>query len=198
MVRKSRLFLRPGERRERTISTNQLEERLRRCTFIVLDMDGVLTDGGIAFDGEGRPFRTVHVRDMTALTLWRLAGGRTAIVSGLGSKAVEAIAVQWQCTEHHMWVKDKARVCREIAQCHGVPLDEMAFLGDDIIDVRAMETAGLAVAVADAAPEAKKAAHLVLDAEGGKGPVRELVHRVLTAQGRLEEVLEMYCNRKDA
>ena len=176
---------------------DSVEERLRRIEFIVCDVDGVLTDGGIAFDGEGRPFRTVHARDVTALTLWRIAGGKTALVSGLGSKALEAIAAQWQLTEHHMWIKDKRSVCEEIAARHTIDLDRMAFLGDDIIDVRAMEVVGLAVAPCDAEPAAKAVAHLVTEAPGGNGPVRELVHRILQAQGRLDDTIQRYCDRTD-
>ena len=104
----------------------------------------ILTDGGIAFDGEGRPFRTVHVRDVTALTLWHLSGGRTALVSGLGSKALEAIAATWRCAECRMWVKNKLRVCEEIAANYGLTMKELAFIGDDIIDVRAMQAVGVA------------------------------------------------------
>jgi 3-deoxy-D-manno-octulosonate 8-phosphate phosphatase (KDO 8-P phosphatase) len=96
-----------------------------------------------------------------------------------------------------MWIRDKARVCREIAENYGVPLDALAFLGDDIIDVGAMKNVGLGVAVADAMPEAKQAAGLVLDSTGGNGAVRELVHRLLAAQGRLDEAVKIYVDRKD-
>lgn len=174
-----------------------LQDKLRQIRFIVSDMDGVLTDGGVAFDGDGRPFRTVHARDATGLTLWHLAGGKSALVSGLGSKALEAIAKQWGCAEHHMYVKDKTRVCREMAERHGVSLSEMAFLGDDIIDMRAMEAVGLGVCVADGGDEARAAADIVLQTAGGKGALRELVHLILKAQDRMESVLDAYCSRKD-
>ncbi len=174
-----------------------IEDRLRRISFIVCDVDGVLTDGLIWFDGDGRPFRALHARDATALTLWHLSGGQSALVSGLGSKAIAAIAAQWKCGETHEFIRDKARVCREIAQRHRIGLDEMAFLGDDLIDVRAMQAVGLAVAVADAAPEAKAAAHLCTEAPGGRGALRELVYRILSAQGKWAAAIERYCDRKD-
>lgn len=172
-----------------------LEDRLRRIQFIVCDVDGVLTEGQIAYDGEGRPFRTVHVRDVTALTMWHLAGGRSALVTGLASKAVEAVAATWKCAECHMSVRDKGAVCREMASRHGLSLDAMAFLGDDIIDITALRAVGLAVAVQDAVPEAKAVAHLVTAAPGGKGALRELVERILRTQGRFDAVLEAYCRR---
>ncbi len=174
-----------------------LNEQLCGIKFIVSDIDGVLTDGRVWIDGEGRPFRWIHARDATAMTLWHLSGGKMALVSGLGSKAIEAMAAQWKCAEHHMWIRDKARVCREIAERHGITLEQMVFLGDDLIDVRAMQTVGLGVAVADAMPEAKEVAGLVLESAGGAGALRELVQRILTAQGKWEEALDRYCSRKD-
>jgi len=174
-----------------------IEQRLQRVRFIVCDFDGVLTDGCMWFDADGRPFRWIHARDGVALTMWHLAGGKSALVSGLGSKAMQAISEQWKCAECHMWIRDKSRVCREIAERHGIALEEMAFLGDDIIDLYAVQSVGLGAAVADASPELKEAADLVLDSRGGAGAVRELVQRILRAQGRLDEVMRKYCERKD-
>jgi 3-deoxy-D-manno-octulosonate 8-phosphate phosphatase (KDO 8-P phosphatase) len=174
-----------------------LHERLRRLRLIVCDVDGVLTDGRVFYDGEGRPFRSVHVRDVTAMNLWRMIGGKIAMVTGLESRAIEVIAERWGCVELHASVRDKARVLREMTNRQCVALKETAFLGDDIIDLPAMRIAGLAVAVADAVEEARNEAHLVLDAAGGHGGLRELVHRALRAQGRYEEAVGNYCNRKD-
>lgn len=173
------------------------QDVLRRIRLIVTDFDGVLTDGQAWYDGEGRPFRSVNARDAAGFTLWRLAGGLCAIVTGLSSVAVERIAHDWRCVECHMSIKDKARVVREMAARHDVPLAETAFIGDDLIDVRAMQAVGLGVAVADAMPIARQAARLHLDAAGGRGAFRELVERILTAQGRLEDVMNLYLSRSD-
>ncbi len=175
-----------------------LSDRLKQIKLIISDVDGVLTDGSVAFDGKGRPFRSVSVRDVTGMTLWALADGKCVLVSGLGSQAVEAIARQWKCAELHMWIKDKPRVCQEIAKRHGLELDQIAFLGDDIIDLRAMQTVGVGVAVADAHPMAVEAADVVLKTPGGRGALRELIERILIAQGCLESVVDQYCSRNDA
>ncbi|HOZ45345.1 MAG TPA: HAD hydrolase family protein [Candidatus Hydrogenedentes bacterium] len=175
----------------------ELDDRLKSVSLIVCDVDGVLTNGQIPFDGEGRPFRSFHVRDVTALTLWHLAGGRSAVVSGLESKAVEMLAARWRCAECHMRVKDKGAICRDIAARNGVPLEHMAFLGDDFIDLTALRLVGLAVAVADAVPEAKAAAHLVTRCAGGEGALRELVEAILKAQGRYDAAVEAYCQREN-
>jgi 3-deoxy-D-manno-octulosonate 8-phosphate phosphatase (KDO 8-P phosphatase) len=174
-----------------------LNERLKKIEFICCDVDGVLTDGRMWFDGEGRPFRWLHARDGAGLTLWHIAGGKTALITGLGSQAIETIAATWKCAEIHMWIKDKARVCREISQRYGIPMEHMAFVGDDIIDLYAIQEVGIGVAVADAVDEVLRAADLVLDAKGGAGAIRELVHRILRAQGRLDEAVKTYCDRKD-
>ncbi len=176
---------------------DELQERLKRIRFIACDVDGVLTDGQMWFDGEGRPFRALHVRDGTAFTLWHLSGGKSALISGLGCKAIEAIAAQWRCHDCRMFIKDKAAVCRELAQQHDVSLDEMAFLGDDLIDRSALRVVGLAVAVADADSAAKNDAHWVTQSPGGNGAFRELVYAILRAKGELESVLETYCTRKN-
>lgn len=176
---------------------DDLQNRLTGISLVICDVDGVLTDSRIGYDANGIPYRMFHTRDVTGMTLWRLAGGRVALLSGLGCKAIEALAATWKCVECHMWIKDKGRVCREIAQRQNVRLQQVAFLGDDMIDVAAMRLVGLAAAVADAQPEAKAAAHLVTEARGGEGALRELVERILAAQGRLKETVEVYCSRKD-
>lgn len=174
-----------------------LQQRLKKISFIVTDVDGVLTDGRMWYDAEGRPFRYLSSRDGTGLTMWRLAGGKSALVSGLGSKSLEAIQAQWRCEELYMWVKDKGRVCREIAKKHGIPLEQMAFIADDIIDLSGLRAVGMPVAVADAVPAVKEAAAIVLQSGGGQGAVREFVQLVLAAQGRLDEVVQKYTSRKD-
>ena len=188
----------PASHAQETNHVTALDEQLRAVRLLVADVDGVLTDGGIAFDGEGRPFRTVHVRDVTALTLWHLSGGHDTGWSTVDEReALEAIAATWRCAECRMWVKNKLRVCEEIAANYGLTMKELAFIGDDIIDVRAMQAVGVGVAVADAAPEARAAAAFVTLAPGGKGAVRELIERILRAQGRYEEMLERYLARED-
>lgn len=176
---------------------NDLEARMQRIRLLVCDVDGVLTDGKLFFDGEGRPFRAIYARDAAAFTLWRLAGRRMALVTGLGSAAVDEIASRWRFDDCLTWVRDKERVCRELAEKYGLDMESLAFLGDDLIDRNAMRAAGLAVAVADAAPEAKAVAHWVTEAQGGAGPAREVITRVLSVQGLLEEAVEAYCSRKD-
>jgi 3-deoxy-D-manno-octulosonate 8-phosphate phosphatase (KDO 8-P phosphatase) len=170
----------------------ELEQRMSRIRLIVSDVDGVLTDGKMWFDGEGRPFRAFYARDGLGLALWRYVDGKMAFVSGLGSPAVETLAKQWKCCACLTNTRDKGNACRQIAEQQGLSLEEIAFIGDDIIDLNAMEIVGLSVAVKDALEEVRAAAHYVTVAPGGHGALRELVHRLLMSQGKLEECIRRY------
>lgn len=165
---------------------------MSRIRLIVSDVDGVLTDGKMWFDGEGRPFRAFYARDGLGLALWRYTGGRMAFVSGLGSPAVETLARQWKCCACLTNTRDKGAACRQIADQEGLSLEEIAFIGDDIIDLNAMDIVGLSVAVKDALEEVRAAAHYVTVVPGGHGALRELIHRLLMAQGKLDYCIRRY------
>ncbi|MFA6242742.1 MAG: HAD hydrolase family protein [Candidatus Hydrogenedentales bacterium] len=169
-----------------------LVHRMSRIRLIVTDVDGVLTDGKMWFDGEGRPFRAFYARDGLGIALWRYVDGKIAFVSGLASPAVETLAKQWRCCACLTNTRDKASACRQIASEQGLSLEEIAFIGDDVIDLNAMEIVGLAVAVKDAIEEARAAAHYVTVAPGGHGALREVVNRILMSRGKLEECIRRY------
>ena len=118
-----------------------------RCASVA-DVDGVLTDGGIAFDGEGRPFRTAHVRDVTVTCGISPAGERPWCPAG--QQGVEAIAATRGDARNAACGSRTSCGCEEIAANYGLTMKELAFIGDDIIDVRAMQAVGVGVAVADA------------------------------------------------
>lgn len=176
-----------------------LDEKMGKIRFIVSDVDGVLTNNLMGFDAEGRPFRHFNARDGLGLALWYLAGGKAALLSGQSSKSVEAVGKQWRCTECLLGVRDKATACRELAQRHGLDLSELAFIGDDLLDLEAIRTAGLGIAVADAVERVKEAADYVTDTAGGAGALRETVEHILRIQGRLDHAIAQYCkNPPDA
>jgi len=179
------------------LSHHELTQRMAQVRLLVLDVDGTLTDGNIWFDGEGRPFRALYCHDGAGLTLWRLAGHQAALVSGLGSAAAEAIRQQWDLIEVLSNVKDKVRAVDELAGRAGCTRAQTAYMGDDIIDRNVMRAVGLAVAVRDAVPRIREEAHWVTEAPGGRGAVREVVERLLDAQGILDATVERYCARTD-
>lgn len=182
-------------RRERKHAV-ALQDQINRIKVIISDVDGVLTDGSMFVDAAGQHCRVFHVRDGVGFALWRHGGGWGAVMSGLGSKALEAIAKQWKLEACLMHVKNKRVACEKLAGEMGVGLGEMAFIADDLIDLAAMEVVGLSIAVADADPAVRKAADLVLATPGGRGALREAVETLLERRGELEAAQEAYRTAK--
>ena len=165
---------------------------MRAIRLIVTDVDGVLTNGLMGFDAEGQPFRHFNVRDGLGLALWYHTGGKAALMSGQRSLAVMAIAQQWKCEECLMGVRDKASACAELAAQQGLKTEELAFIGDDLLDLGALEAVGLGIAVSDAPLQVKEAVDYVTEAAGGRGALREAIETILQAQGRLDEAIGKY------
>lgn len=158
--------------------------RARRVRLLVLDVDGVLTDGRMILSERGDELKAFHTRDGIALGLARRAGLRTAMVTGETSPIAKVRGDKLGVDVVVLGARRKGDSVEALCAQFGVALDEVAFVGDDLLDVPALQRVGLAVAVADAGPEARAAAHLVTKARGGEGAVRECVEFILRAQGR--------------
>jgi 3-deoxy-D-manno-octulosonate 8-phosphate phosphatase (KDO 8-P phosphatase) len=169
-----------------TIST-EVRERAARIRLIVLDSDGVLTDGRIILSADGMEARAFDVTDGFGIRMAQKAGITFAIVSGRRSEVVEGRARDLHVSEVHQRVWDKRSCVEEIRQRLGLPADEVCFVGDDLIDLPAMREAGLAAAPSSARPEVAEAAHYVAGRAGGRGAVREIVDLILRASGRWED-----------
>jgi 3-deoxy-D-manno-octulosonate 8-phosphate phosphatase (KDO 8-P phosphatase) len=157
-------------------------ERAKRVKLLLMDCDGVLTDGRIWLTADGDEQKTFHVRDGQGIVLLQGAGVQTGIISGRVSAATERRASELGMTFLRQDVSDKVAVFDDLLREAGVSPDECAYIGDDVGDVEIMRRVGLAVAVADAADAAKHVAHLVTTAAGGKGAVREVCETILQAQ----------------
>jgi 3-deoxy-D-manno-octulosonate 8-phosphate phosphatase (KDO 8-P phosphatase) len=177
-----------------------LRERLAAVRLLAMDVDGVLTDGGIVWSArpQGGPLletKSFSVKDGLAITLARVAGLQIAWITGRTSGVVERRAVELGVTELHQWARNKRQVLEEIKGRHALPATAVAFVGDDLNDVPAFKAAGVRIAVADSAPEVRELADWVTTTPGGKGAVREVVEAILRAQGRWEEILGRYYER---
>jgi 3-deoxy-D-manno-octulosonate 8-phosphate phosphatase (KDO 8-P phosphatase) len=170
--------------------TRTLADRCAGIELLVLDVDGVLTDGRIAYTAEGTEIKSFHVRDGSALVFWQRLGKRVAIISGRTSRAVDVRAQELGV--RHVWqgAGDKGAVFREAVSAAGLTAAQAAAVGDDLPDLPMLSGAELAVAVADACPEARAAAHYVTATPGGRGAVREVVELVLRHQGRWGALVE--------
>jgi 3-deoxy-D-manno-octulosonate 8-phosphate phosphatase (KDO 8-P phosphatase) len=160
-----------------------LAERCRPIELLVLDVDGVLTDGGIIHGADGE-WKQFHVRDGSGLRVWREAGKHTALLSGRTARAVVVRAAELGITTVIQGAGDKGAAFAALLAELGYRPGQAACVGDDSADVALFCRCGLAVAVADACPEALAAAHYVTRRPGGRGAVREVIELVLRCQGR--------------
>lgn len=169
-----------------------LRARCEAIELIVLDVDGVLTAGGITFSGATDEEKTFHVRDGSAIRLWQRSGKRVGLLTGRNSPAVTRRAKELDLDPVRQGVARKARAFAEILQALNLRPENACCIGDDLPDLPMMRLCGLSVAVADACLEVRVESNLVTRTRGGHGAVREVIEIILRAQGRWQELLEAY------
>jgi 3-deoxy-D-manno-octulosonate 8-phosphate phosphatase (KDO 8-P phosphatase) len=171
-------------------------ERAGRVRLLLMDVDGVLTDGRL-FNVPGPAGKMVETKafdsqDGIALQWLNWHGIQTGVISGRMSPATEERARQVRITYVYQGHIEKIPVLEEILAKSGIPFVDTAYIGDDLTDVVVMRRVGLAVATANARPEVKRAAHYVTAAPGGAGAVREVIEMLLRAQGHWADILRKY------
>jgi 3-deoxy-D-manno-octulosonate 8-phosphate phosphatase (KDO 8-P phosphatase) len=167
-------------------------QRARRVRVVLLDADGVLTDGRIHVGADGADARAFYARDGLGVRLGQQGGLTFGIVSGRRSAAVAGRASELHITEVHQGISDKVACVEEILERLELAGDAACYIGDDLVDVPVMRRVGLAAAPSDAAPEAREAADYVAASAGGRGAVREVVDLLLRASGKWEKVTERF------
>lgn len=160
--------------------------------LFAMDVDGVLTDGGLTFDENGSLLQTFHVRDGFGLVAARRAGLKIAWISGRPSAVAEKRFAELGLDFCILACGDKADAVRDLQQQHGFSREECCFIGDDLPDLPAFAMCGLSIAVADAVPEVMRRADYVTRACGGHGAVREVAELILTAQGQWATMLAKF------
>jgi 3-deoxy-D-manno-octulosonate 8-phosphate phosphatase (KDO 8-P phosphatase) len=166
--------------------------RAARIKLVAFDIDGVMTDGGLHYTDDGHELKTFNVQDGLGVVLLRRAGLEVAIITGRTSNVVSCRARDLGVEHVFHGVGDKGSVSADLLQKLGLQWDELAFMGDDLIDLPAMSRCGLAIAPANARPIVKERAHMVTEAGGGKGAVREAIEFILAAQGKLDAAFAPY------
>jgi 3-deoxy-D-manno-octulosonate 8-phosphate phosphatase (KDO 8-P phosphatase) len=174
------------------MTPTELAARAARIELLLLDVDGVLTDGSIVYSDTGEELKRFHVRDGSGLKFWLAAGKRAAIVSGRASPAVDRRAVELGVGPVLQGRADKLAALDELLQALGLTADRVCAIGDDLPDLPVLTRVGLAVAVADACPEVRAAAHLTTITPGGRGAVRDAVEWLLKLQGRWDDLIAPY------
>jgi len=158
--------------------------------LLVLDVDGVLTDGTVLYGTGLEEVKAFHTRDGAGLALWRDAGLALTFITGRGGDSVQRRAQELRIGRIWERVRDKSAAFDEMLAHFGVAEAQTLVMGDDVPDLRILERAGFAAAPADAAPDVLPRVHYVARAPGGRGAVREVVEHVLRATGRWERLLE--------
>jgi 3-deoxy-D-manno-octulosonate 8-phosphate phosphatase (KDO 8-P phosphatase) len=155
---------------------------MRHLKAIALDVDGVLTDGGVWWGPNGEEWKRFCFADIMGVSLARKAGLLVALISGEDSPLVDRFAAKMGITDVEKNCKDKAQALRRFAERRGLSLHDVGFMGDDVNDLEAMRIAGLAAAPASAVPGVLECAAFVASKPGGMGAVRELVDAILSGR----------------
>ena len=159
-----------------------------KIKLLVMDCDGVLTDGRLFFTVSGETIKVFNVRDGQGLVMWHAAGGISAIISGRDSggiieKRAEELGIEYVRTNS----MDKAADLRRILTASGLKAEETAYMGDDVGDIAVLNIVGLPIAVADAAEEILPHCSIVTKAAGGEGAVREVIDKLLAAKNKSDQ-----------
>jgi 3-deoxy-D-manno-octulosonate 8-phosphate phosphatase (KDO 8-P phosphatase) len=177
-----------AKKQARSRSTSSHIARAKKIRVLLMDVDGVLTDGRIWLlsrrDGTASEIKGFSAYDGAGLKLARAAGLRTGIITGRESTAVTQRARECEIEFVYQHRATKVGALEEILQATGASASEVAYVGDDLPDLPVLQRVGLAVAVANAAPEVKRAAHFVTSRSGGEGAVREVIELIVKAQGK--------------
>jgi 3-deoxy-D-manno-octulosonate 8-phosphate phosphatase (KDO 8-P phosphatase) len=171
-----------------------LQKRAAQIQLLLMDVDGTMTDGGVTLlsqpDGTALEIKTFDAHDGQGLTLAKTAGLRTGCITGRESAALLHRAKEMRIDYVYMKIALKVPAYEEILRKAGVVDSQVAFVGDDLPDLPILHRVGLAVAVGDAVPEVKQAAHFTTKALAGHGAIREAIELILKAKGIWEEMIE--------
>jgi 3-deoxy-D-manno-octulosonate 8-phosphate phosphatase (KDO 8-P phosphatase) len=171
---------------------DEVESRAVRVRLLLLDCDGVLTDGRITPVEGGEELKSFHTRDGHGLVMLHRAGLRSGIISGRKSRLVELRAADLGISFVRQGALNKVEAFESLLSEANVEASHAAYVGDDVVDIPLMRRCALAVAVADATEDTRAAAHYVTRLPGGFGAVREVCELILKAQGRWDELMERY------
>ena len=180
-----------GTGQERTTPPHAyLESLARNIRLLVLDVDGVMTDGGLYYDANGLAMKRFHVHDGIGIRLAKAADIEVAVLSGMAAPCVVKRLEVLGVTEYHGGNDNKYPLLDALRTRLGLGWEHIAYLGDDWVDLAPMSHVGLPAAVANALPEVKALARFVTQKSGGNGAVREFVDLLLRCQGKRDKLLE--------
>ncbi|MCK5686451.1 HAD-IIIA family hydrolase [bacterium] len=169
-----------------------MKNKLANIELLLLDVDGVLTDGGIIYSDSGEQIKKFNAKDGLGIKLLMEAGVKVGIISGLSSNALKHRCNKLGITLLFTDIKDKAKALDSILTKTGINAEKMAFVGDDLIDLPVIKRVGVSFCVSDASCDIKKHCDIITDLKGGHGAVREVCEQILKAKGLWEDILNKY------
>jgi 3-deoxy-D-manno-octulosonate 8-phosphate phosphatase (KDO 8-P phosphatase) len=164
------------------LSLNEFHNRCSSIRTVVSDVDGTLTDGGMYYSVEGNAMKRFSAHDGMGVTLLMDAGIEVVFLSSECTPIISSRAEKLGVKNVYQGIHDKVHTLRQVVQQFGILYSEIAYIGDDVNDIHALQLCGLSVCPADAVPEVRAVAHYVCSKEGGHGAFRELATHILTAQ----------------
>lgn len=168
------------------------EERARKIKAVILDVDGILTDGRIYYGNYGDELKAFHVHDGLGLELLKRAGVKTIIITAKKSAIISRRAKELKIDEVFQNCPDKLLACQQVMAKYNLQDEEICFMGDDLLDIPVMKRCGFAVTVPQAHPAVRDIAHYITQKPGGGGAVREAADFLLKAQNKWDEVTQKY------
>jgi 3-deoxy-D-manno-octulosonate 8-phosphate phosphatase (KDO 8-P phosphatase) len=178
----------------KNIPGKKLSEIAKKIKLIIVDVDGVLTNGSIILDNKGNEFKSFHVRDGHGIKMLIRSGIHVAIITGRSSKVVERRAHELGIRKEDVFQRclDKTIAYQQVADKYSLSDKEIAYIGDDIVDIPVLKKCGLPVSVADADPAIKRFVKLTTKNKGGRGAVREVCDFILKAKGLWQDIVDGY------
>jgi 3-deoxy-D-manno-octulosonate 8-phosphate phosphatase (KDO 8-P phosphatase) len=176
----------------RDMPRSELLSTARKVRLLILDVDGVLTDGSIVLDNDGNELKTFHVRDGHGIRLLLKAGIHVALITGRFSRIVERRAHELGIRDVYQKCFDKAVAYKQLAEKYSLADHEIAYVGDDIVDIPVLRRCGFSVAVADSETGVRPFAKMITKKGGGRGAVREVCNLLLQAKGLWKDIMDEY------
>lgn len=167
-------------------------EKAKQIQLVILDVDGVLTDGSLYVGDDGEEYKAFNSKDGHGMAMLQHNGVKIAIITGRVSKVVEHRMSELGIQHVYQGRKEKLPAFRELLDRLGISAHDTAYVGDDVVDLPVMTQVGLAIGVQDAHPLVKRHAHWLTASPGGKGAVREVCEMIMDAQGVLDKTLNQY------
>lgn len=169
-----------------------IQDKARKIKLLILDVDGVMTDGKIVMDEKGKQLKFFDVQDGLGVVLLKRAGINTIILSARYSRVVSFRAKDIKVFKAYQNCDDKLAAYQKILKQMKLKNENVCFIGDELIDIPVLKRAGLSVAVANAAIEAKRVASYITKRKGGDGAIREIIELILKSQGKWDKVTSKY------